>query len=100
MCSDLERQKGMCNYTKNLRATKAALQWCSRQKLFLKYAANLQENTHAKVMGFFLVNLLHIFRTPFFKNTSGWLILMPTCDTYIYHDCYIQKVSAVQETSQ
>ena len=22
-----------------------------------------------------LVNLLHIFRTPFFKNTSGWLLL-------------------------
>ena len=21
------------------------------------------------------VNLLHIFRTPFFKNTSGWLLL-------------------------
>ena len=22
------------------------------------------------------VNLLHIFRTPFFKNTSGWLLLV------------------------
>ena len=26
--------------------------------------------------GCFPVNLLHIFRTPFLKNTSGWLLLM------------------------
>ena len=31
--------------------------------MFWKYAANLQKNTHADV--------LHIFRTPFTKNTSG-----------------------------
>ena len=25
--------------------------------------------------GYFPVNLLYIFRTPFLKNTSGWLLL-------------------------
>ena len=67
--------------------------------MFWKYAANLQENTHAEVqfywkynllrfycnfaevlcnfieivlwLGCSPVNLLHIFRTPFPKNTSG-----------------------------
>ena len=29
--------------------TEAALQRCSWEKLFRKYAANLQENTHAEV---------------------------------------------------
>ena len=59
------------------------------EKVLWKYAANLQENTHAKVQfqqsynfieialrhGCSPVNLLHIFRTPFLKNTSGWLLL-------------------------
>ena len=39
--------------------------------VFLKYAANLQENT--------LVSLLHIFRTNFPKNTSGGLLLDIDC---------------------
>ena len=55
-----------------------------------KYAANLQENTHVEVrfQSNFIemalrhwcspVNLLHIFRTPFPKNTSGWLPLYVT----------------------
>ena len=52
-------------------------------------AANFQENIHAEVgfqqscnfIGIALrhgcsrVNLLHIFRTPFPRNTSGWLLL-------------------------
>ena len=29
--------------------------------------------------GCFPVNLLHIFRTPFLKNTSGWLLLYIIC---------------------
>ena len=51
-------------------------------KVFWKYAGKLQENTHAEVFGNFieitlrywcsLVNLLHNFRTPFLKDTSGW----------------------------
>ena len=56
----------------------------------LENAANLQENTHAEVWfqssccsfieitlrhGCSPVNLLHIFRTPFSKSTSGWLLL-------------------------
>ena len=58
--------------------------------LFWKYVANLQENTHAEVWfqssccsfieitlrhGSSPVNLLHIFRIPFPRNTSGWLLL-------------------------
>ena len=30
-------------------STEAALQTCSREKVFWKYAENLQENTHAEV---------------------------------------------------
>ena len=60
-----------------------------REKGFWKYAVNLQENTQAKVWFQTIttllkshfsircspVNLLHIFRTPFPKNTSGGLLL-------------------------
>ena len=44
--------------------------------------ANLQENTHAEVIEITLrdgrspVNLLNSFRTPFYKNTSGWLLVL------------------------
>ena len=41
-------------------------------KVFWKYAVNLQ-NTHTH--GCSPVNLLVIFRTPFPKNTSWWLLL-------------------------
>ena len=67
--------------------TEAAVQGCSYKKLFWKYALYLQENTHAEVRfqnnfneitlwyGCYPGNLLHIFRTPFPKNISGWLLL-------------------------
>ena len=71
--------------------TEAAIQRCSHKTVFWKYAANLQDNTHAEVRfqikllcnfieialrhGFSPVNLLPIFRTPFLKNTSGQLLL-------------------------
>ena len=50
----------------------------------LKYAAKLQESTHAEVWfieitfrhGCSPVNLLHIFRTSFLKNTPGDLLLI------------------------
>ena len=68
--------------------------------MFWKYAANIQGNTHAEVgcrsvilikllcnfieialqHGCSPVNFLHIFRTPFTKNTSAWLLLKyPSC---------------------
>ena len=52
--------------------------------VFWKYALNLQENTHAEVrfkQSFTLrhecppVNLVHIFRSSFFKNSYGALLL-------------------------
>ena len=57
------------------------------KKVFWKYTVNLQENTHAEVWfqkscfqitfrhGCSPVNLLHIFRTSFPKNTSGWPLM-------------------------
>ena len=66
----------------------AAVQRFSQEKVFWKYAGNLQENTDAlcwSVISNFIeitlrhacspVNLLHIFRTLFLKNTSGRLLL-------------------------
>ena len=66
----------------------AAVQRFSQEKVFWKYAANLQENTDDlcwSVINNFIeitlrhacspVNLLHIFRTPFLKKTSGRLLL-------------------------
>ena len=45
------------------------------RKVFRKYVANLQENTHAEFWflrhGCSPVNLLHIFGTRFHKNTCG-----------------------------
>ena len=38
-----------CGIKLNLYLTEAALQRRSYKKMFLKYAANLHENTHAKV---------------------------------------------------
>ena len=71
-------------------STEATFQRCSYKEVFWNNAANLQENTHAEVWfdkatcnfieitlrhGCFPVYLLHIFRTPFPKNTSGGLLL-------------------------
>ena len=60
--------------------------------MFWKYAANLQENTHAEVLcnfieialqhGCFSTNLQHIFRTSFPKNTSGRLLLLTAIVSY------------------
>ena len=53
-----------CEFCKNLRAPiRSSHLEVFLEKGVLKYAANLQKNTHADV--------LHIFRTPFTKNTSG-----------------------------
>ena len=58
---------------------------CSYKKVFWKYVANLQENTHVEVRlqksykawhGCSTVNLVHIFRIPFPKNTYGGLFLL------------------------
>ena len=56
--------------------------------MYWKYAAKLQENTHAKVWfqyvciatsaWMFSCNLVHIFRIPFRKNASGGLLLERT----------------------
>ena len=67
-------------------------QRCSVKKVFWKYAANLQENTHAQVRFLTLhlcsfieialqhgcspVNLLHVFKTLSLKNTSEGLLLL------------------------
>ena len=76
----------MCKYCTNY-LTEAVVQRCSLEKVLWKYAANLQETTHAEVWfqsnfieialrhGCSPVNLLHIFRTPFPMNRSGWLLL-------------------------
>ena len=40
----------------------AAIQWCSYEKLFRKYAANLQKNTHAEVKFKF-----------YWNHTSAWV---------------------------
>ena len=66
--------------------SEAAVQRCSQQKVFCKYAAKLQKSTHAEALCNFIeitirlgcspVNLLHIFSTPFSKNTSEWLLLI------------------------
>ena len=80
-----------CFYLKKcLLYTEAALQRCSCKKVFWKYAAKLQEHPCWSVISMKLksnfieitlrhgcspVNLLHIFRTSFPKNTPGGLLL-------------------------
>ena len=70
---------------------KAAAQRCSLGKLFWKYATKSQENTNCRSAisvkqqknfveitlrhGCSPANLLHVFRTTFLKNLSGWLLL-------------------------
>ena len=39
----------MAQTTDTLKGTEAAIQRCSVEKVFWKYAANLQENNHAEV---------------------------------------------------
>ena len=60
--------------------------------MFWKYGANLQENIHAELLCNFIeitlrhvcspVDLLHIFRTPFPKNTSRGQLLYFVCNTF------------------
>ena len=38
------------------------------------------------------VNLLHIFRTPFSRNTSGWLHLSSTLSTFSFIDAHLSAV--------
>ena len=70
---------------------KAAVQRCSLEKVFWKYATKSQEYTHCwsaisvKQQKNFVeitlrhgcspANLLHVFRTTFLKNLYGWLLL-------------------------
>ena len=43
------------------------------------------------------VNLLHIFRTPFYKNTSGWLLLTFLSHRFkLFLAAFLQPRSAVQ----
>ena len=73
----------------------AALPKSSYKKAFWKYAANLQENTHAEVQSNFIeitlwhwcspINLLHISRTPVPKNTSGGLLFFTPTLWYFKH---------------
>ena len=44
-----------------------------RSAISIKLQSNFTENTLRH--GFSPVNMLHIFRTTFLKNTSGWLFL-------------------------
>ena len=86
-----DRKKKQFNNKKNqqklkhflLAKTEAAHQRCSYKKVFWKYAADLQENTNAEVWFKFPISLLHIFRIPFPKNTSGWLLLEKQRCTFI-----------------
>ena len=74
--------------------SEAATQRCSMKKVFWKYTANLQENNHAEVWitlrhCYSPVNLLHIFRIPFPRNTSGRLLLknnLRTLDSLLIDD--------------
>ena len=57
-----------------------------KEKGFWKYAANLQENTHANVW-------FHIFRAPFPRNTSGGLLLFFSQET----SNFVRKISTGNE---
>ena len=55
------------------RRSEAPLHSCFYKKVFWKYAANLQENTHVKV--WFLVELTAYFQSIFSYEQSGGLLL-------------------------
>ena len=49
-----------------------------RSAILIKLQSNFIESNFIEIAlrhGCFPVNLLHIFKTPFLKNTSGWLLL-------------------------
>ena len=70
----------------------AALRRGSSEKVLWKYAANLQQNTHTEVWFHtsawtpMFLNLLHIFKTFFYRNTSGGLLL-----SYTHVLCKLKK---------
>ena len=70
----------------------AALRRGSSEKVLWKYAANLQQNTHTEVWFHtsawtpMFLNLLHIFKTLFYRNTSGGLLL-----SYTHVLCKLKK---------
>ena len=73
----INQQNSLHHYHQHaLTLSEASLQMCFLEKVFWKYAANLQENTHVYVAwvrsqhglnnhGCFSLNLLHFFRTLF-----------------------------------
>ena len=69
------------NSFQRLAKSEAALQRCTLEKKFGKYAANLHKSIYPKVRfwyGFWygcFISLLDIFRTPQPKKTSGGLLL-------------------------
>ena len=71
----------ICHYI----TPEAANQSCSYEKVFRKYTPNLQLLCNFVEItlrhGCSHVNLLHIFRTPFPNNTSGWLAVSVTRKT-------------------
>ena len=94
-CIFMQKRWGMKLYSANtgmvIGFTEAAHQRCSSENVLWKYVANLQEkNPFESVISIKLqsnlieialrdgsspVNLLHIFKTTFPRNTSGWLLL-------------------------
>ena len=65
----LKRAKNYCN---NLTRTEAITQRCSLEKVFWKYAANLQENVHAEVRFYWNCTSAWVFSCKFaayFQNT-------------------------------
>ena len=89
---------------KPTKQSEAALQRCSWEKVFWIYEQIYRKtptqkcdfNKVAKQLIEIAVrhecspiNLLHIFRTPFPKNTSGWLLLNSKFSTKIYQTFYL-----------
>ena len=75
-------------HNNNVKASEAATHKCSQEKVFWKYAANLQLCNFIEIAlrhGCSTVSLLHIFRTPFPRNTYGWLLLK--------HEDYRSKIT-------
>ena len=58
------------------------MQQIYRRKPMLKLLCNFIEITLRHAC--FPVNLLHIFRTPFSKNTAGWLLLVMVKNAEVY----------------
>ena len=86
---------------------KAATQRCSLEKVFWKYAANLQEcESLCNFIDITLrhgcspVNLLHIFKTSFPKNISEWLLLYGVTRLITCQVRYVVIKNILQNRSQ